>query len=42
MNLVMEECVESDIKKGTNVPIGRIMLKGDNISLVRPVENISQ
>jgi small nuclear ribonucleoprotein E len=41
MNLVMEECVEYNLKKGTRAEIGRIMLKGDNISLIKPVESIS-
>jgi small nuclear ribonucleoprotein E len=38
MNLVIDDCEELNIKKGTKVNIGRIMLKGDNISLVRAVE----
>ena len=38
MNLVIDDCEESNSKKGTKVNIGRIMLKGDNISLVRAVE----
>ena len=38
MNLVIDDCEESNSKKGTKVNIGSIMLKGDNISLVRAVE----
>jgi small nuclear ribonucleoprotein (snRNP)-like protein len=39
MNLVMEECEEVSVKKGTRSYLGRIMLKGDNVSLIRPVES---
>jgi small nuclear ribonucleoprotein E len=39
MNLVMEECEELSVKKGTRTYLGRIMLKGDNVSLIRPVES---
>lgn len=38
MNLVMDDCEELSVKKGTRSHIGRIMLKGDNISLVRAVD----
>lgn len=39
MNLVMEDSEEVNTKKGTRTHIGRIMLKGDNISLIRPIES---
>lgn len=39
MNLVMEECEEINVKKGTRSYLGRILLKGDNVSLIRPVES---
>jgi len=38
MNLVLDEAEETNTKKGTKFAIGRIMLKGDNITLLRPVE----
>jgi small nuclear ribonucleoprotein E len=42
MNLVLEECEEINSKK-KNPPersyLGRIMLKGDNVSLIRAVED---
>jgi len=38
MNLVLDEAEEVHVKKGTKSFIGRIMLKGDNITLIRPVE----
>jgi small nuclear ribonucleoprotein E len=41
MNLVLDETIEYNTKKGTKHDIGRIMLKGDNISLIRPVERIA-
>jgi len=39
MNLVMDDCEEVNVKKGTRSYLGRILLKGDNISLIRPVES---
>jgi small nuclear ribonucleoprotein E len=39
MNLVMDDCEEEYTKKGTRTYIGRIMLKGDNISLIRAIES---
>lgn len=32
----MEEAVEFSVKKGTRKVLGRLMLKGDNISLIQP------
>jgi small nuclear ribonucleoprotein E len=34
MNLVMDDCEEIRVKKNTRTHIGRILLKGDNISLM--------
>lgn len=34
MNIVLEEAVEFHVKKSTRNPIGRVMLKGDNVALV--------
>jgi len=34
MNLVLEEAEEVNVKKGTRKPLGRILLKGDNITLM--------
>jgi small nuclear ribonucleoprotein E len=38
MNLVMEDTEEISVKKGTRSYIGRILLKGDNVSLIKPIE----
>jgi small nuclear ribonucleoprotein (snRNP)-like protein len=40
MNLVLEDAYEVFLKKGTRTSLGRIMLKGDCITLitVAPVE----
>lgn len=38
MNLVLDECEEFNTKKGTRSHLGRVMLKGDNISLVRAAD----
>jgi small nuclear ribonucleoprotein E len=38
MNLVVDEAVEINLKKGTKRPLGRILLKGDNITLVSSLE----
>ena len=37
MNLVVDEAVEVIAKKNIREPIGRILLKGDNLALVREV-----
>lgn len=34
MNLVLDEAVEYSVKKGTRAELGRILLKGDNITLI--------
>ncbi|URD87065.1 Small nuclear ribonucleoprotein E, partial [Musa troglodytarum] len=34
MNLVLEEAEELNVKKKTRKPLGRILLKGDNITLM--------
>ncbi|KAI8909732.1 hypothetical protein EDD86DRAFT_190665 [Gorgonomyces haynaldii] len=34
MSLVLDEAEEIHIKKGVKVPVGRILLKGDNITLI--------
>lgn len=34
MNTVLDEAEEINVKKGSRKKIGRIILKGDNISLV--------
>lgn len=35
MNVVLDNASEVNVKKGTTKPVGRIMLKGDNITLLR-------
>jgi small nuclear ribonucleoprotein E len=35
MNVVLEEAVEVGVKKGDRRELGRIMLKGDNITLIQ-------
>ncbi|KAG0279840.1 hypothetical protein BGZ95_012139 [Linnemannia exigua] len=37
MNLVLDSAFEVDVKKGTRKEIGRILLKGDNITLIQSV-----
>ncbi|KAG2204297.1 small nuclear ribonucleoprotein-like protein E [Mucor mucedo] len=39
MNLVLEDGEEFDTKNNTRVKIGRLMLKGDNITLIQGVDN---
>ncbi|KAI0511172.1 hypothetical protein KFK09_011797 [Dendrobium nobile] len=34
MNLVLDDADEVNIKKNTRKPLGRILLKGDNITLM--------
>ncbi|PVU96399.1 hypothetical protein BB561_001208 [Smittium simulii] len=35
MNIVLGDCVEVYAKKGVRKEVGRILLKGDNITLIR-------
>merc|ERR1712198_140358 len=35
MNVMLEQAEEVHMKKGTRKPIGRILLKGDNITLIQ-------
>ncbi len=37
MNLVLDEADEVSAKRGTRKPLGRILLKGDTITLMRPI-----
>jgi small nuclear ribonucleoprotein E len=37
MNLVLDEAEEISIKKETRKALGRILLKGDTITLMQPV-----
>jgi small nuclear ribonucleoprotein E len=39
MNLVLDDAVEINLKKKTEKKLGRILLKGDNITLM---QNVSQ
>jgi small nuclear ribonucleoprotein E len=36
MNLVVDEAEEVSMKRKTRKPLGRILLKGDNITLISP------
>ncbi len=38
MNLVLDEAEEVSTKRKTRKPLGRIMLKGDNITLMQAVK----
>jgi small nuclear ribonucleoprotein E len=42
MNLVLDEACEVHIKNGTKKPVGRIMLKGDNITLIQSADGMSE
>ncbi|KAF9348922.1 hypothetical protein BGX26_012716 [Mortierella sp. AD094] len=37
MNLVLDSAAEVNVKKGTRKEVGRILLKGDNITLIQSV-----
>lgn len=37
MNVVLDDAVELNIKKQERVPLGRILLKGDTITLMMSV-----
>lgn len=34
MNIVLDDAEELDMKRGTRKPLGRLLLKGDNITLI--------
>ncbi len=36
MNLVLDDAEEIRLKANTRRPVGRIMLKGDNVSVITP------
>eukprot|EP01070_Trichotokara_eunicae_P006854 Trichotokara_eunicae@DN5169_c0_g1_i3.p1 len=38
MNIVLDEAEEIFIKKSTTNPLGKIMLKGDNVALIVPAD----
>ena len=42
MNLVLDEAVERHMKRGTEKELGRIMLKGDNITLIQSLDGRSE
>jgi len=42
MNLVMDNAEEIHMKKGTRKPVGRVMLKGDNITLLQQIDGGSE
>ena len=39
MNLVLDDSTEMHLKRHTEKPLGRIMLKGDNITLIQAKDN---
>ncbi|EER19284.1 Small nuclear ribonucleoprotein E, putative [Perkinsus marinus ATCC 50983] len=39
MNVVLDDAEEVNTKKDTRRPVGRILLKGDNITLMHAVSN---
>lgn len=39
MNLVLDEAEEVSVKRKTRKPLGRILLKGDNITLMQTVKS---
>mmetsp|Transcript_44133 Transcript_44133/g.86587 ORF Transcript_44133/g.86587 Transcript_44133/m.86587 type:complete len:99 (-) Transcript_44133:212-508(-) len=40
MNLTLDDTSEIDVKKGTNKPLGRILLKGDTITLMQEAKPV--
>lgn len=40
MNLVLDEAAEYYVKTEKTKPIGKILVKGENITLIRPTEEI--
>jgi len=42
MNLVLDNAEEYHVKKNTRRNLGRIMLKGDNITVIQQVQNVGE
>ena len=42
MNLVLDQATEVHMKRGTVKPLGRIMLKGDNVTLIQKSKDSSK
>ena len=42
MNVVLDDVEEVNFKKQTRKPLGRILLKGDNITLIRGIASSDQ
>ena len=42
MNVVLDDVEEVSVKKQTRKPLGRILLKGDNITLIRGIASAEQ
>ena len=42
MNLVLEDAAEIHLKRQTKKEVGRIMLKGDNITLIQSCDGRSE
>jgi small nuclear ribonucleoprotein E len=42
MNVVLDDVEEVNVKKQTRKPLGRILLKGDNITLIRGITSSDQ
>ena len=40
MNLVLDDAEEVHIKKNTRKPLGRVMMKGDNITVIQQVQDV--
>uniref|UniRef100_A0AC35U197 Small nuclear ribonucleoprotein E n=1 Tax=Rhabditophanes sp. KR3021 TaxID=114890 RepID=A0AC35U197_9BILA len=40
MNIVIDDAVERNLKTNVDSPIGRIMLKGDNITVIQDAEGV--
>lgn len=40
MNMVLDEAVEIDAKKGNRSEVGRILLKGDSITLMQEAQPV--
>lgn len=41
MNIVLDDAEEVDVRKKTRKPLGRLLLKGDNITLLAPVQGVA-
>lgn len=42
MNLVLDDAEEVNVKTGNRIPLGRILLKGDSVTLIQNISDMGK